>query len=46
MLFAAAASGTLGAGTALVFTDDIKHAYYAAERSGRVLSTLMICINE
>ena len=39
-----AASG-LSAGT-LAFSEDIKHGYAAAERSGRVVSTLFICINE
>ena len=40
-----AAAGGIGAG-ALAFTDDIKHGYAAVERSGRVVSTLFICINE
>jgi aarF domain-containing kinase len=43
--YAAAAVGTVGAG-ALVFSNDIKHAYAAVERSGRVVSTLAVCINE
>jgi len=41
----AAASGTLGASVAL-FTDDVKHGYMAVERSGRVLTTLAVCMNE
>lgn len=45
VLFAAASGGALGAST-LAFGDDIKHAYGAAERSGRVASTLAVCINE
>ena len=40
-----AATGTLGAGT-LFFTDDVKHGYAAVERTGRVVSTLAVCINE
>ncbi|KAK2764026.1 hypothetical protein FQN54_009645 [Arachnomyces sp. PD_36] len=43
--YAAATAGTLGAGT-LFFGDDIKHAYAAVERSGRVVSTLAVCIND
>lgn len=45
MKYAAAAVGTLGAG-GLVFGGDVKHAYAAVERSGRVVSTLAVCINE
>jgi aarF domain-containing kinase len=41
----AAAGGALGV-TAVAFTDDVKHAYGAIERSGRVASTLAVCINE
>lgn len=41
----AAAGGALGV-TAVAFTDDVKHAYGAAERTGRVASTLAVCINE
>jgi len=41
----AAATGTLGV-TALVFTDDVKHSYKAVERTGRVVGTLFVCINE
>ncbi|RAL59358.1 hypothetical protein DID88_006848 [Monilinia fructigena] len=32
--------------TGLAFTDDIRHAYEAVERSGRVVSTLFVCIND
>jgi aarF domain-containing kinase len=35
----------LGAG-AVVYSDEIKHAYHAAGRSGRVVGTLAVCINE
>ncbi|WEW55479.1 hypothetical protein PRK78_000910 [Emydomyces testavorans] len=41
----AAAGGTLSA-VALAFSDDIKHGYIAAERTGRVITTLAVCINE
>jgi aarF domain-containing kinase len=41
----AAAGGTLGA-SLLFFTDEIKYGYDAAERTGRVMTTLAICINE
>jgi len=37
--------GLLGAG-AVVYSDEIKHAYHAAGRSGRVVGTLAVCINE
>jgi aarF domain-containing kinase len=41
-----AATGTaLGAG-ALAFTDDVKHGYLGVQRSGRVMGTLAVCINE
>lgn len=44
---AIAATGTVGLGaTVLVFGDDVKHAYKAAERTGRVVSTLAVCIND
>jgi aarF domain-containing kinase len=45
VLLAAAATGTIGA-TALAFGDDVKHAYEATERTGRVITTLAVCINE
>ena len=41
----AAAGGALGV-SALAFGDDVRHAYEAAERSGRVASTLFVNINE
>jgi len=41
----AAAGGALGV-TGVAFTDDIRHAYEAVERTGRVVSTLAVCINE
>lgn len=44
-VYVAAAGGALGV-TALTFTDDLNHAYGAAERTGRVVSTLFVCINE
>ena len=37
--------GGLGVG-AVAFSDELKHAYYAACRSGRVVGTLAVCINE
>lgn len=44
-ILVAAAGGALGV-TAVAFTDDLKHAYEAVERTGRVVSTLAVCINE
>ncbi|KAF3491920.1 uncharacterized protein GIQ15_01437 [Arthroderma uncinatum] len=41
----AAATGTLG-GTLLFFYDDVRHACRAAERTGRVLTGLLVCIND
>lgn len=41
----AATGGALGV-TAVAFTDDVRHAYEAVERTGRVVSTLAVCINE
>lgn len=41
----AAAGGAMGV-TAVTLTDDVKHTYRAAERTGRVVSTLAVCINE
>ena len=40
-----ASGGTLGL-AAVGFTDDVKHAYEAAERTGRVVSALFVNINE
>lgn len=31
---------------AVTFSDDARHIYRAAERSGRVVGTLAVCINE
>jgi len=43
----ATAGGSLGAGAILTTaSDDVKHGYAAAERTGRVASTLFACINE
>lgn len=42
---AAASAAGAGAG-ALAFSDNIKHGYEAAERSGRVLGCLAVNINE
>lgn len=39
------ALGVLGVGAAF-FSNEIKHAYHAARRSGRVVGTLAVCINE
>ncbi|KAK5221718.1 hypothetical protein LTR99_003258 [Exophiala xenobiotica] len=41
----AAAGGALG-GSLLFFTDDIKHGWHAAARTGRVVTTLAVCIND
>lgn len=41
----AATGGALGLGS-LAFTDDLQHGYHLLERSGRVVSTLYLCINE
>jgi aarF domain-containing kinase len=43
--YAAATTGTL-AGSVLFFSDEVKHGYIAAERTGRVVTTLAVCINE
>lgn len=45
-LLFASTSAAVGGVTALAFFDDIKGAYEAAERSGRVVAGLAICINE
>lgn len=42
---AAASAAGAGAG-ALAFSDNIKHGYEAAERSGRVISCLAVNVNE
>ena len=41
----ATGGGTLGA-AAFAFSDDVKHGYAAAARTGRVVSTLAVCMNE
>jgi aarF domain-containing kinase len=41
----AAATGTLVL-SGLAFQDEVKHAYKAVERTGRVAGTLALCINE
>ena len=42
----AAATVTIGIGFLIGLSDDLKHGYAAAQRSGRVLLTLAMCINE
>lgn len=42
----AAATVTVGIGFLIGLSDDLKHGYVAAQRSGRVLFTLAMCINE
>lgn len=37
--------GLLGVG-AVVYSEELKHGYGAARRSGRVVGTLAVCINE
>jgi aarF domain-containing kinase len=44
-VFLAATGTALGVG-AIVFTDDVKHAYQGVQRSGRVIGALAVCINE
>ncbi len=39
-------SGTIGAGAVIALSEDLKHGYAAARRSGRVLMTLAVCMNE
>jgi aarF domain-containing kinase len=41
----AATGGALGAAV-FAFSDDIKHGYAAAERTGRVMTALAVCVNE
>lgn len=45
-LLLAAVAGTAGASVMLGVSDDLKHGFTAAQRSGRVLTTLLVCINE
>lgn len=44
-VFLAATGTALGVG-AIVFTDEVKHAYLGVQRSGRVMGTLAVCIND
>lgn len=43
-----ASAGTAGlvGVTAVTYQDQVKHGYQAMERTGRVASTLFLCINE
>jgi aarF domain-containing kinase len=41
-----AAGGTLAAAVGIGIADDVKHAYSAARRTGRVVGTLAVCIND
>jgi aarF domain-containing kinase len=41
-----AATGGAALATTVAFTDDVKHAYKAIERSARVAGALAVCINE
>lgn len=45
-IIAAAIGGTVSAGVIVTLSDDLKHGYAAARRTGRVLATLAVCINE
>ncbi|TVY89717.1 ABC1 family protein-like protein [Lachnellula willkommii] len=45
VLLAVAATGTVGA-TALAFSDDVRHAVQGIERTGRVITTLGVCVND
>ncbi|OAL36927.1 hypothetical protein AYO20_03696 [Fonsecaea nubica] len=45
VVYWAAAGGSAGTGL-LLFGDDIKHGWLAAERTGRVVTTLAACIND
>lgn len=42
----ATATATMGTGFWIGFSEDLRHGYAAAQRSGRVLLTLATCINE
>lgn len=48
VILAAAGTGvaTTILASVLAFTDEVKHSYEGAERTGRVASALAICINE
>jgi aarF domain-containing kinase len=41
-----ASTGAAAGTAALAFTDEIKNSYEAAERTGRVVVALAVCINE
>lgn len=41
-----ASTGAAAGTAALAFTDEIKNSYEAAERTGRVVAALAVCINE
>lgn len=45
-IIATALGGTVSVGVLGTLSDDIKHGYVAARRTGRVLTTLTVCINE
>lgn len=45
LLFLLGTGGVLGLG-AYIYRDELTHAYRGAQRTGRVVSTLAICINE
>ncbi|TVY51322.1 ABC1 family protein MCP2-like [Lachnellula cervina] len=45
VLLAVAATGTVGV-TALAFGDDVRHAVQGMERTGRVITTLAVCVND
>jgi aarF domain-containing kinase len=46
VILAAAATGGGIAATAVAFAEPVQHAYEAAERTGRVVGTLLVCVNE
>lgn len=46
VLMAAAGTAGLVGVTAVTYQDQVKHGYQAMERTGRVASTLALCINE
>lgn len=45
-IIVAVAIASLGAGSYFAVTDGAKHSMVAIQRTGRVLSTLFICVNE
>lgn len=46
LLLFASTGAAVGTGTMLAFADDVKGAYEAAERTGRVIAVLGLCVNE